>query len=65
MKIEILRENRKDALTGEVLKKGQIVEMDEARAKKAIANGNGKEVKSKPKSKKSTQDKVSKKTIKK
>lgn len=63
MKIEIIKEGKKDAITGKPLKKGDVVEMDESRAKKAIANGNGKEVKE-PK-KESTQKKVSKKTIKK
>lgn len=63
MKIEILKDGLHDKLTKKKLIKGDQIEVDKARAKKAIDSGKAKEVK--PESKESTQKKVSKKTVKK
>lgn len=62
MKIEIIKEGKKDAETGKELKVGDKLTVSDERGKKAIANGSAKEVETK---KESTQEKVSKKTTKK
>lgn len=68
MKIEILKENLRDAKTGKDLKKSQTIEVDEKRGQKAVNQGIAKAVDTPKKendAKKSTQEKVSKKTTKK
>lgn len=68
MKIEILKENLRDAKTGKDLKKSQTIEVDEKRGQKAVKQGIAKAVDTPKKendAKKSTQEKVSKKTTKK